>query len=438
MTGRDASALTSDGDKPRSVDDIVGPMQREAMKRSTSREIAPKDEKDHAALKVAQKQFDDGEYALASKGFSTIVRKRKTSKFQLFGDSAKDRPTYDPIREEAVFYLAESQFMQKTLADAASNYQLLIKDYPSTRFMDESTRRLFEISRTWLGVDGFATTEEIRQVNLENGADSQPLSSKKATKGFSLIPNLSDSSRPVFDQNGHALKALKTIWLSDPSGPLADDALMLAATHYVRNEEYREADRLFTILREQFSKSPHLQNAFVLGSHVKLMSYQGAAYDEQLLLDAKELKEQTLRLFRDLPEGDRVRRELKAINEAEARREWELAVFYEKKRKPQAVRISCQEILAKYPESAFAAPARAKLAAMGITVGGDAQTEPTTIPMSPTQELPVESRQPFQQIPEIRDRLPDSQDQQVFPSRKPIFDDDPITEATSDVGRTRL
>lgn len=437
LTGRDTDETEladQKRDPNRSVDDVIGPLQRQAMKRTVSRDIAPRDEKDHAALKAAQKHFDDGEYAVAARGFSALVKKRSPSTFELFG-STKDRPSYDPIREEAAFYLAESQFQQHALASAASNYQMLVKDYPSTRYMDESTRRLFEISKEWLGVDGFATTEEIRQVDAEDGAGDAPLSSQEARSRFSLIPNLTDRSRPVFDQGGHALKSLKTIWLNDPSGPLADDALMLAATYHLRNENYREADRLFTILREQFPKSPHLQNAFVLGSHVKLMSYQGAAYDEQLLIDSKQLKEQSLRLFPDLPEGDRVRRELKSIHEAEAKREWELAVFYEKKNKPRAVVLSCQEILTKYPNSTYAPRARAKLAELGINVGGVAQTGPSTIPLKPIDNLPD---QPFQRVPEIQDRQPAGQSDQVFPNRKPIFDDEPAAPQNSSVGRARL
>lgn len=420
----DASALKDD--PSRSPDDVIGPLQRQALSRSRDRSVAPGDAKDFAALKASEKYFDDGQYELAARGLSTIARKRKPGKFELFGDSGKNRPTYDPIREEAVFYLAESQFMLNRHADAVNNYELLIKDYPSTRFMDESTRRLFEISRQWLKVDDFATTEEIRQVSFEDGADDVPLSTEKAKSKFSLMPNFSDRSRPVFDQKGHAIKALKTIWLNDPSGPLADDALMLAATHYLRSEEYREADRLFTILREQFPKSTHLQSAFVLGSHVKLMSYQGAAYDEQLLADARQLKENSLRLFPDLPEADRVRRELKSIHEAEAKREWELAVFYEKKRKPKAVLISCREILAKYSDTSYADLARAKLAELGVG-GVSAASQPSIVPMIPLQQVPANGGY-----------KPAENDGPVYPGQAPIFDDDPVPPQSTGVGRTRL
>lgn len=446
LTGRDAENDAStlrnrDDDSPRNVDDVIGPLQRQAMKRTASHDISPKDERDHAALKLAQRQFDEGQYAIAARGFSKIAQKRNRSTFSLFGDGDKDRPSYDPIREEAVFYLAECQFQQNALADATSNYQLLVKDYPSTRYMDESTQRLFEISKQWLGVDSFATTDEIRQVNAEDGADNAPLSSQKADSRFSLMPNFTDRSRPVFDKGGHALKALKTIWLNDPSGPLADDSLMLAATYHLRNENYREADRLFTILREQFPKSPHLQNAFVLGSHVKLMSYQGAAYDEQLLVDSKQLKEQSLRLFPDLPEGDRVRTELKMIHEAEAKREWDQAIFYEKKRKPKAVYLHCKEVVQKYPNSSYAPKARAKLTELGVTVSGgvqSAQASPSSIPLRPITEAPPQTDQPFQRVPEIKDRMPDQQGDQVFKNRQPIFDDDPVPPPSNGAGRVRL
>ena len=442
LTGRDsgidATALKErDADDSQSIDDVIGPLQRQAMKRTASHDISPKDEQDHAALKLAQRQFDEGQYAIAARSFSKISKKRDRSKFSLFGDSDKDRPSYDPIREEAIFYLAECQFQQNSLADATGNYQLLVKDYPSTRYMDESTRRLFEISKLWLGVDTFATTDEIRQVNAEDGADNAPLSSQKADSRFNALPNFTDRSRPVFDKGGHALKALKTIWLNDPSGPLADDSLMLAATYYLRNEDYREADRLFTILREQFPKSPHLQNAFVLGSHVKLMSYQGAAYDEQLLVDSKQLKEQSLRLFPDLPEGDRVRTELKMIHEAEAKREWDQAIFYEKKNKPKAVYIHCKEVVQKYPNSSYAPKARAKLAELGVTVSGGPKSAPSTIPLRSIEEAPPQAAQPFQRVPEIRDRMPDPQSEQVFPNQQPIFDDQPVSQP-SGVGRVRL
>jgi outer membrane protein assembly factor BamD (BamD/ComL family) len=148
----------------------------------------------------------------------------------------------------------------------------------------------------------------------------------------------------------------------DPRGPLADDAIMLTASHFLRVGNYQEADRYFSMLREEYPSSPHLQTSFVLGSHVKLMSYQGAGYDEKKLEEARRLKESTLRLFKDLPEKDRLKDELAKIEEARAQRYWELVELYRRKRKPKAMVIYAEDVLQTYPNSSYAPKAREVLA----------------------------------------------------------------------------
>lgn len=148
----------------------------------------------------------------------------------------------------------------------------------------------------------------------------------------------------------------------DPRGPLADDAIMMTASHYVRVGNYQEADRYFSMLREEYPNSPHLQTSFVVGSHVKLMSYQGAGYDEKQLEDARQLKASTLRLFPNLPEKERLKDELAKIEEARAQRLWELVELYGRKRMPKAQIIYAEELLQTYPKSRYAPDARELLA----------------------------------------------------------------------------
>lgn len=438
--------LFEDDSDVRRIDDVVGPLQRKAMARARSgRLTSTSDKNDQEKLRRGLVLFEDKKYQDAETVFAALVKKRGPKKFTLFSDD-DDRTKYDPVREEAVFFLAETHFMQGKLAKADSHYKALIKDYPSTRYLDQSTRRLFDISRRWLGVDDFASSGEIRQVSLEDGGNDAPLSNlpKKPKRRFGFLPNLTDSSRPVLDHDGHALASLKAIWMNDPSGPLADDALMLAATHRLRTEDYRDADRLLTILREQYPKSTHLQTAFVLGSHVKLMSYQGSKYDERLLEDARDLKESTLRLFPDLPESDRVRSELKMIHDARAKRDWDTVIFYEKKHEPKAVAVYCREILRNFPNTQYGQLARRKLAEIqsGNTVAA-APPAGNQLPRQTQQEPPL---QPFQSVPEIPDN-----DGPVFEPSAPIFDDDSSPAETpqfeepdfdrsadNNVGRVRL
>src|SRR5690606_363411 len=159
------------------------------------------------------------------------------------------------------------------------------------------------------------------------------------------------------DTSGNALAALKSIWMNDPTGPLADDAVMLAASHYARQEDWVEADRMFTLLREQFPQSPHVQTAFELGSHVKLMSYQGAAYDGKTLDDAEKLKRSLKQLYPNADQA-RIELELSKIEIARAARIWEQVVFYQRKNLPRSVAVNCHLLLKRFPNSPYAEPAR--------------------------------------------------------------------------------
>ena len=180
--------------------------------------------------------------------------------------------------------MGECQFATKRYAKAQDSYGKLLKKYPSPRNLDTVTKRLFTIAQNWLEFPQVVNSDEVQTVSLEDPKATPPPEpphprSKDPSRLVPIFPNVWDKTRPVFDTDGRALEALRAIWLNDPTGPLADDAIMLTASHHLRKGNYLEADRNYSILREQYPKSPHLENAFVLGSHVKLMSYQGPLYE---------------------------------------------------------------------------------------------------------------------------------------------------------------
>ena len=349
------------------IDGVKGPLQRAMQGKLRRRNETPDSKKSQqslAAFKQAQRLFNDGQFKAAEKILKKIT-KRKQPLFASRKDKDLLKRQYDPIREEALYLIAETQFSQKRYSWAQDSYVALMKEYPSTRYLDRSTRRLFKIASTWLGAPDFATTGEIQQVNLEDPRSTPPTNTTKPPHGWTIVPNLFDRTRPVFDTQGRAIQALKSIWLNDPTGPLADDALMLTASHYLRKGDYQEADRVFNILREEYRKSPHLQAAFLLGSHVKLMTYQGAGYDVTQLEAARQLKESTLRLFPNLPAKDRLKGELKKIEEAKAQRDWETAQLYLRKNKLKSVAVYCNEILRRFPNTSYAKRAKDLLNQLG-------------------------------------------------------------------------
>ncbi|MCA9040402.1 MAG: tetratricopeptide repeat protein [Planctomycetaceae bacterium] len=392
-TGLDMSSLSfrnrSHDDELASTDDIKGPLERilpigaEGSSRGSRGGYAFSER--NPEYQRAMKLHDEGEFSKAESAFKKLAKANK--------DNA--------LHEDSMFMLAECQFQQKRYPQAQDSYDELLNAYPSTRHTTQATQRLFQIGRYWLDFEEIVTPNEIQQVDFEQPGKQHALSTTEETaqkksqrplsQRYALVPNLGDRSRPYFDTEGRAIEALRSVWLKDPTGPLADDALMMTGSYYLRQGDYVEADRFFTLIRDEYPDSPHFRNAYVFGSHAKLVSYQGPEYDGQQLLAARDLKESTLRIFNDFPERNMVKEELRMIYEEEAHKEWERALFWEKKRNSKAVQIQCREILRRYPTSEAADKARQKLAELGEVVQSPKQE--FSLPSIPKPSIP----RPFSQ-----------------------------------------
>jgi len=298
---------------------------------------------------AAMAKHDKQDYEGAIADFKVIVKKY-----------------YDyPVEEDAMFMIGECRFKQERYAWAQDAYDGLIKKYPSTRYLEKSTRRLFAIGAIWLNGDGTPKTEELMQVSATDVKDPEAVQRKSMPTSIPLAPNFFDKSKPLFDTPGNALKALKSVWLNDPVGPLADDAVMLTAIYYIRRGNYREADHYMDILRREYPKSEHTQTAFVVGSHIKLANYQGPKYDGRDLIDADDLIHSTLNLFPNVEDRDGLQTELIKIRERGAERYWARAQYYKGRMKPQAEAIYCETIISQFPDSEYSEKARARLKDLG-------------------------------------------------------------------------
>lgn len=368
-------------------------------------------------LKSAQTDYDQGEFSAAQRKFKQLAKKHK-------GKAAG---------EKAQFMVAECQFQRELYPAAQDSYNLLLKNYPSTRYLDQTSTRLFEIARVWLDFPKMATSQEIAQVSFDDnsGAVVSDVVKQKRGMSWSLVPNFHDRSRPTFDAEGRAVQALRSIWLNDPSGPSAPDALMMTASYYLRKGDHRSADRYFEMLREQYPKSRHLESAFVLSSHVKLMSYQGSDYDVSPLDEAEQLRESTLRLFPNTADRRRLEGELEKIQELKAKRDWEQVRFWlDKKRNKRAAAVYCREVIRNYPNSEYATKARRVLAEIG--------EQYTTAPR------PGDSQErPWYALPEVKaPKLPSLPTPNTFIPKTPkalkFWKSDDDTSSADGQGRTKL
>jgi outer membrane protein assembly factor BamD (BamD/ComL family) len=327
---------------------IRGPLERrlygEENPLEMGRRFSAEERKEVEAARLA---YDRGDYDQSIKLCKKAAKKFKESS----------------LGEEAQFYLAESYYAKGEYGKAQDGYDQLFEDYPSTRYIEPATRRLFAIAREWLEIVDPVAKNQIRQVSGEKVVeDKSPVKkSLDPTIRVPILPNFHSKSRPWFDTQGNALKCLKSIWMNDPTGPLADDALMLTATYYQRKQNFVEADRYFEILRDEYPNSPHIEDAFVLGAHVKQMSYQGPYYEGRDLAGAQKLKEQSLHLFPASHERPQLREDLQKIYLQQAERAWSEVEYYQKKRRPRAVAIACIQLINEYPDTSFARDARAIL-----------------------------------------------------------------------------
>ena len=345
-----------------SIADVQGPEERRL--RSIQRNRAARDPSQaptadvaslFAGLEHAEKLYNDGRYAEAERQYQ-IIREQSTPKTGLrkglfnrhqFSEDLEQ----SPIEEDAIFGVAQSQFRQGHLARAEETYAALLKEYPSTRHLDAVSRQLFRIAREWLGFPD-ANDEEIVQVAY---GEKAPTLEQRRARNTGWAPNFTDKTRPSFDVDGRALGALRLIWLHDAAGPLADDALMMAANYHLRNGDHIAAAQHYRLLQEQFPDSPHFKDSLMLGSHVLLASYNGAGYDPSPLEESKQLKLMALQ-YSELDPEDRARleEELDKIAEAEIEPLWQEIQFYLAKRQPESVLLHANFLINRFPNSRYA------------------------------------------------------------------------------------
>jgi len=373
-TGRGVAALRP-LDEPASIDDVMGPTERRlhAVAWEQRRQQIQDSGLNVDGIKEfdeAQRFYDAGEYRAAENAFAALAKQRAKSgktlpdrwKELLARDKEPAKGLFgsygDPIEEDALFMVAESQFGQQKFSWAQDSYGTLLEKYPSTRHLDDVTRRLFFVAQTWLGVPpAKPNVNDVQLVDHSDAGKPEPtIADVGGPSSWPILPNLADRTQPVFDTHGRALQALESIWRHDATGPLADDALMLQATYYQRKGDYVEAARLYKLVREQYPDSTHFQNAFLLGSHVSLASYEGSEYEGAPLSESRQLKETSRQLFQNLSDEQKQRldSELKAIQNAEAERAWASIEFYLQKQQAASVALYCNRLLHKYPDSPYA------------------------------------------------------------------------------------
>lgn len=281
---------------------------------------------------IARQAFARGEELFASKQYKQAAKQYKKAAFR-WPDS--------PLEEDALFMVGESRFFADQYAAADDAYGNLFEKYDNTRHLERSVSRQFAIAQYW-----------------EQSHARRPI--------WPIVPNVFDRTRPWFDTLGNARKAYESVHMHDPTGPLADDAVMASANSYFIREQFDDADHYYTILRTDYPKSPFQLQAHLLGLQSKLGSYQGAEYGGEPLADAKDLSEQILTQFGSQLGEDRQRilHSREGIQEELARRDYVMAEYYERTGYHQAARFYYGVVVEDHPGTQVADLAQNRLASL--------------------------------------------------------------------------
>ena len=278
------------------------------------------------ALAAGDELFEAEKYSKAASNYKKVISRWPDSK----------------LEQDAMFRLAECYFFAEQYTKANDAYEALVQKYSNTPHLDKLIRRQFEIAQYW------------EQLNRQN-------------PNWPITPNLVDKRRPLFDTMGRAIKAYDNIRLNDPTGPLADDAVMATANSYFVRGRFRDADYYYTLLRDEYPRSEHQYEAHVLGLQCKLRKYGGPDYIGTPLEEAQKLSRQLRSQFAsELDETQRSRlAEIDAkLNRQLALRVYSMAEYYDGKHEYGAAKRYYHDLIAKYPSSELATKSKERLVAL--------------------------------------------------------------------------
>jgi len=275
------------------------------------------------ALAEADGLFRDRKYSQAASKYKVVI----------------DRWPDSAIEEDALWQLAECWFFTDRYPKAEDCYDELVKKYANSRYLDRIAQRQFVIAQYWVALD-------------------------QKHNYMTIVPNLMDRSRPLFDTRGRAIKAYDHVRINDPRGPLADDSIMAQANAHFVDRQWLDADYFYGLLRSEYPDSDFLLQAHLLGLQAKLRAYQGPGYEGGVLDEAEILADQTLVQFPDQLAGDeaeRVQTTRAAIAAQQATRHWNRAEFYAKGQHYTSARIYYALIARDYPKTMLAQQSRDRL-----------------------------------------------------------------------------
>jgi outer membrane protein assembly factor BamD (BamD/ComL family) len=280
-----------------------------------------------AELDGAKILYQKGKYAEAAKVFHGLA------------NNSKNPPQ---VAEEALFFEADSLYMQGHYPKAESTFKKLLHEFRlNGRFHEQANRRLFDIANYWLD-----DTRKIMRAYEEY----------KGGKRWGYWP-LSyvhfQTEKPLVDIEGRAIEALEEVRLNDMTGPLGEKALWYIATVKFFRAEYHDADYYYTQIYENYPNQPLACKAVKQSIICKIMATGGSLYDGRDLQKARQLIDKA-NAFPELGKDEEwLRRQIISISQQQADKDWRIAEFYRRTGHPGPAYFCYELVRRRYPDTTY-------------------------------------------------------------------------------------
>jgi TolA-binding protein len=356
-------------------------------------EILPASGTASAELEGAMRLYNEKRYGEAERIFARIADNNKNT-VQLV--------------QTARFYQGDCQRLQRSYKRAANTFTQLVTTFPNGAHAEDARKRMFDIANYWLD-DTREAMEEYQKYKKGERWFVRPVS-------FISF----DSTKPLFDCQGHALRLLEQIHITNPGGQYGERALFLIGSVKFYHEDFVEADHFFSQLVNHYPNGPMYGQALQMAIICKQMATGGSEYDGRKLAEARELIDRaraTLPREEMQQKEEFFKKQVFAINQQQADSDFGRAEFYRRTGHPGPAYFYYEIVTRRYPGTRYAEKAEQRKQELEKRYGRPASAEP------PAQGQPLDY--PLNIAPAPRPGVPGSPETGPAPRLLPPGMNDP-------------
>jgi outer membrane protein assembly factor BamD len=263
-------------------------------------------------LDVAQEAFDARNYSLALKSARRVVSQWPLS-------------DYAP---QAQYLVARSYEVKRQDERAFNQYQVLLEKYPKSDNVHDVLQRQFEIAQRFLGGQWF-----------------------KLWHLIPLYPSM-DKTATLFDK----------IVKSAPYSEVGPQAQMKIGAAREKQKDYPQAVKAYEKAADRYNDRPEVAaEALYRAAMAWKKQAQTAEYDQSAAGQAISGLTDFITLFPEESRVDEAQQIISSLRTEQARGSFEIARFYEKRKKWNGARIYYNEVLSLDPDSPLAPEARRRI-----------------------------------------------------------------------------